>query len=211
MHTQAQNLTGIYGITDDLLTPPSMLLEKVRHALQGGISILQYRSKTSAKEAQQLQVEQLLQLCRANGVPLIINDDVNLCRASGADGVHLGKGDGIVDEARTILGDSAIIGVTCHDDIQRAQQAEQAGADYVAFGRFFSSQTKPEASAADVSLLAEARERLGVPIVAIGGINAENGASLIAQGADMLAVIHSLFSGDDIKQNAQQLVNLFEE
>lgn len=211
MRNQAEKLTGIYGITDDLLTPGPVLLDKVQAALAGGISLLQYRSKTSDRRAQQQQLEQLLHLCRSGGVPLIINDDVHLCHATGADGVHLGKSDSSIGAARAILGEAAIIGVTCHDDIQRALDAEQAGADYVAFGRFFPSQTKPEASPADIALLAEASEQLTVPVVAIGGINAENGASLISQGADMLAVIHSLFAGDDVKQNAQQLVNLFEE
>ncbi len=202
---------GIYGITDDQLTPPEQLIEKVRAAIDGGISLLQYRSKATAPGPRRQQAEQLLQLCRSRQIPLIINDDVELCQAIHADGVHLGRSDGNCAKAREALGNQAIIGVTCHADIERAIDAERAGADYVAFGRFFPSETKPDASAADPDILVQARQQLNVPIVAIGGINAENGASLIARGATMLAVVNSLFAGEDVSSNAQRLVNLFDE
>ncbi len=206
-----ESLSGIYGITDDRLMQSDVLPDKVRAALDGGISLLQYRSKIVDSQQQHRQVEQLLPLCQSYGVPLIVNDDVSLCHAVGADGVHLGRSDSSIDEARALLGDDALIGATCHDSMDLAIAATQNGADYVAFGRFFPSHSKPEATPADPSLLTVARKDLSVPIVAIGGINAENGATLIQHGAQMLAVIHSLFAGDDIRKNAQLLVRLFEQ
>ena len=209
-------LHGIYGITDDALLGPQALLPDVEQALKGGIALLQYRSKSLAVAAKKEVARELLALCRSHSVPLIINDDMQLCAEIGADGVHLGQSDGDCSAARELLGENAIIGVTCHASIDKARAAAAAGADYVAFGRFFPSQTKPDASPADIELLAQARREITIPIVAIGGINAENGASLIAAGADMLAVIHSLFgtnknttSARPVEANAIALSALF--
>jgi thiamine-phosphate pyrophosphorylase len=139
------------------------------------------------------QARRLLALCERFSVPLIINDDMQLCADIAANGVHLGQRDGDCATARKLLGAEAIIGVTCHDSLEKAARAADAGADYVAFGRFFPSQTKPDASPAALEILSQAHEKIDIPIVAIGGINPENGASLIAAGADMLAVINGLF------------------
>lgn len=204
-------LRGIYGITDDTLTPTHQLQAKVEQALAGGISLLQFRSKLASTELRLQQSAALLELCRRFNTPLIINDDVELCAIIEADGVHLGASDPKISAARARLGKTALIGVTCHDSLTRAVAAEEAGADYVAFGRFFPSHTKPEATPASLQILTAARQQINLPIVAIGGINPDNGASLIAAGADMLAVVHSLFAGDDIEANARQLVNLFDK
>lgn len=204
------SLRGIYGITDDVLTPDELLLSSVEAALAGGIVLLQYRSKIPDAEKRRAQASHLLQLCRHYQTPLIINDDVQLCAGIGADGVHLGRSDVGFAEARSVLGDAAIIGITCHDSLDRAREAEAAGASYVAFGRFFPSRTKPDASPASISLLTEAKQQISLPVVAIGGINPENGASLIAAGADMLAVVHSLFAGDSVNENAERLTALFD-
>lgn len=203
------NLTGIYAITDDTLLPGAQLLRACESALAEGIALLQYRSK-SGDAAERLEHAQALSaLCARLDTPLLINDDVELCLAAGASGVHLGREDASLASARERLGDKALIGVTCHASIEYARKAEQQGADYVAFGRFFPSLTKPQAAQAQLNLLVEARAQLTVPIVAIGGINAQNGASVIEAGADMLAVIHSLFGQQDVAQQTRALNALF--
>lgn len=201
--------SGIYAITDDALLPAEQLLHKVELALQAGIALLQYRSKTVSREHKQSIASELARLCASYQVPLLINDDPQLALESAAQGVHLGQSDGDIKAARKLLGTDAIIGVTCHASLEKAQIAEAAGADYVAFGRFFPSSTKPDASPAELALLGEAKQKLTLPIVAIGGINPENGASAIAAGADMLAVIHSLFGESDVSASAARLVSLY--
>ncbi|MEZ5492820.1 MAG: thiamine phosphate synthase [Gammaproteobacteria bacterium] len=198
-------LAGIYGITDSSLTPGQSLLTAVEQALEGGISLLQYRDKQSDPAQRRAQAKALQVLCAAHQVPLLINDDVQLCLQSGAAGVHLGQQDTDILAARRALGDQAIIGITCHADLALASRAEQSGASYVAFGRFFPSQTKPAAPPAELDLLVRARERLSIPIVAIGGIDASNAAAAVAAGADMLAVINYLFSARDIASRAREL------
>ena len=201
--------SGIYAITDDALLPAEQLLQRIELALQAGIALLQYRSKTATREDKQRIASELARLCATYRVPLLINDDPQLALESGAQGVHLGQRDGDIGAARKLLGDDAIIGVTCHASLEKASAAEAAGADYVAFGRFFPSSTKPEAPPAELTLLSEAKQKLTLPIVAIGGINPENGAAAIAAGADMLAVIQSLWGESDVSSNATRLASLF--
>ena len=199
------SLRGIYAITDSALTPGSALLSAATKALEGGIKMLQFRDKSPDHDRRLTQASALQALCAEFNVPLIINDDVQLCLASGATGVHLGQADASVLAARKVLGKDAVIGVTCHADIELAVKAEQAGASYVAFGRFFPSVTKPNAPAADLDVLRRARERLSIPIAAIGGINADNAGEIIAAGADLLAVINYLFSSQDVEGRTRQL------
>lgn len=202
--------TGIYAITDDKLLSPKNLLPAVESALDAGICLLQYRSKHGS-DAERLNTAGALQaLCATYSVPLIINDDVELCSSVGAAGVHIGRSDADPRVARKRLGDRAIIGVTCHDSLDLALEAQQAGADYVAFGRFFPSLTKPLASPANLSLLTLAQQQLAIPIVAIGGINAENGAAVRQAGADMLAVVHAIFGSDDVRASTRHLVQLYQ-
>ena len=139
----------------------------------------------------------------------MINDDTELAKACGAHGVHLGQSDGIISQARAFLGNQAIIGNTCHGSLELAQAGVGQGCDYVAFGAFFTSSTKPDASPAPISLLNEARSTLPVPVVAIGGINMDNADQVINAGADMIAVIHNLFASDDICSRAAQFNSLF--
>lgn len=204
------NFRGIYALTDDALLPETDLLPAVEAALQEGITMLQYRNKATDDERREAQAAALLDLCQRYSVPLLINDDVDLCARVGAHGVHLGQQDCTLSEARGRLGEDAIIGITCHQSLELAQAAQQGGASYVAFGRFFPSTTKPGAPAANPDILVHAKAQLSLPVVAIGGINADNGASLIAAGADMLAVVGGLFGGRDIARNANKLVNLFD-
>jgi thiamine-phosphate pyrophosphorylase len=200
---------GLYAITDRRLIPEAELVERVRKAIDGGAAIIQYRDKSSGQARRLEQAAALAALCSARQVPLIINDDIELAAAVNADGVHLGIDDDSVRTARAQLGEDAIIGVSCYNRLERAVEAVAAGADYVAFGRFFASKTKPNAVTADTDLLVAARQQLRVPIVAIGGITPDNGAALIAAGADYLAAIDGVFGQADVYAAAQSYAVLF--
>lgn len=200
---------GVYAITDEVLLPPDIFLDRIQAALEVGVSVLQYRNKNGDKGLRREQCRQLRALCDRYDTRLLINDDIDLCLHAAADGVHLGQGDTRLTEARARLGDNAIIGVTCHASVELARRAQQEGASYVAFGRFFPSLTKPQAPPAPLDVLQDASKQLTVPLVAIGGINAENGAALIEAGADLLAVIHYLFAFPDVANRTRQLNSLF--
>ena len=151
-----------------------------------------------------------MSLCHAAGALFVVNDDVELAAAIGADGVHVGRDDAAVAQARARLGPYRIVGASCYDQIDLGRSAVAAGADYVAFGSFHPSPTKPGAVRADPELLRRARRELAVPLVAIGGITPENGAALIAAGADMLAVIHAVFGAADTRAAAAAIARLFD-
>ena len=203
-------LRGLYVITPERPRTEIALVHQVQQAIRGGARIVQYRSKSRDAPSQRLEGEALLQLCRGQGVPLIINDNLDLAAAIGADGVHLGEHDATPTAARRLLGPGALIGVSCYNRLERALQAEALGADYVAFGRFFPSASKPQAVPAALDLLRRARRAVGLPLVAIGGIRPENGASLIAAGVHMLAVIDAVFGRPDIEQACRAFSRLFE-
>ncbi len=204
------NLRGLYAITDStLMADDETLLSCVKQALQGGAAIVQYRDKSTDAERRLRQARALNLLCQQYQVPLLINDDIALALACGAAGVHLGQSDGSHAAARAQLGADAIIGITCHDSLELAAQAQHDGADYLAFGAFFPSQTKPSARPAPMAILAQARSRFALPIVAIGGISVDNAGQLIEAGADMTAVVHALFAADAITARAQQFKNQF--
>jgi len=196
---------GLYAITNG---PRGDLEQAVEAALKGGASVVQYRDKTLDAGRRHVEAANLADLCMRHGVPLFINDDVGLALACGATGVHLGVGDASVATARSRLGSKAIIGVSCYDSLDRARRAVDEGADYIAFGAFHPSPTKPQARVADQRLLGAARS-LGIPLVAIGGITPDNAPSLIAAGADCTAVISSLFDADDIEAVARRFSLLF--
>lgn len=199
---------GLYAITPDLLDT-NKLLRCVRQALQGGARVLQYRNKTADAALKLAQAQTLRQLTREFKTTFIVNDDAQLAAQVDADGVHLGGEDSSVAAARALLGSSKIIGVSCYNRLSLAQEAVRQGADYVAFGAFFSSGVKPEAVRADLAMLHAAREELGVPIVAIGGITQQNAASLIEAGANAVAVITALWNAPDIEASAHGFSTLF--
>ena len=201
-------IAGLYAITPDLADTPE-LLRKVRLALQGGASVLQYRNKTADAALQLLQASALRDLTREFDTAFIMNDDAALAAQVDADGVHLGGEDGSVAAARALLGATKIIGVSCYNRPPLALSAVQQGADYVAFGAFFPSSVKPEAVKADVSMLRAARKEIAVPIVAIGGITQQNGAGLVQAGATSLAVISALWDVPDIEASAKEFSTLF--
>jgi len=193
---------GLYAITDSSLIPTGELTSRVARAIAGGATIIQYRDKESTANERYQEAGALSALCRLYDIPLIINDDVELAAAVGAAGVHLGKTDTTLNQARNRLGSEAIIGVSCYNELDRATAAAQSGANYVAFGRFFPSLSKPVAVAAEPALLQQARKLIDLPIVAIGGVTPDNGGLLIEAGADLLAVIHGVFGQADIQAAA---------
>ncbi len=185
---------GLYAITQSENKQPGILFEEVAAAIRGGATVIQYRDKNPTDALTVARA--LANICHEYNVPLIINDDVGLAIESKADGVHLGKDDNDIIEARECLGDAAIIGVSCYNSVERALTAQTMGATYVAFGRFFPSTSKPLAKPADIDTLRKAKAALRLPVVAIGGILPENGGQLLAAGADLLAVIGGVFDGD---------------
>jgi thiamine-phosphate pyrophosphorylase len=200
---------GLYAITDSHLIPAAKLAEQVAAAITGGAAVIQYRDKSPNHRQRQQQAAALALLCHSHDIPLIINDDADLAAAVGASGVHLGKSDDTVRSARKLLGTHAIIGVSCYNELERAVEAVREGADYVAFGRFFPSLSKPHAIMADPALLIRARQCLQVPVVAIGGITPENGQPLIRAGAHLLAAIHGVFGQADTEAAARRYADLF--
>jgi thiamine-phosphate pyrophosphorylase len=181
----------------------------VEAALKGGVAAVQYREKTGDVGLRHEQASELLPLCQRYQAPLIINDDLRLADLTGADGVHLGREDSSLREARLILGPDKIIGASCYQSLAHAQQAQTMDADYVAFGSFYASSTKPHALRAPLQLLRDSAE-LNIPVVAIGGITLENAVQLIEAGADAIAVIAALFDAPDIEMAARELNCLFE-
>lgn len=203
-------LQGLYAITPDFGGDSGTLYRQVQAALEGGVRWLQYRDKSPDHQRRSHEAAALLALCRRHRARLIINDDLDLARQVGADGVHLGQQDTGVGAARQQLGPQALIGATCHDSLELAEQAVAEGASYCAFGRLFPSQTKPQARPAPLHLLTCARDRLGVSVVAIGGLNLHNAPAAIRAGADAVAVSGALFGATDIRAEAHLLSGLFD-
>ena len=198
--------SGLYAVTDSLRWPGSNLLTAVRGAIEGGACVIQYREKRANPDIG--LAKKMLELCHDNEVPLVINDHVDLALRIGADGVHLGRNDEAVIHARRRIGERAIVGVSCYDSVSKAARAEAEGASYVAFGSFFRSRTKPDASPVDLETLE--RVSVAIPVVAIGGITHENGKTLIDSGADLLAVVSGIFGQPDPAQAASSYRELFE-
>ena len=208
MKPQMAPIKGLYAVTPDL-ADTTLLLRKVGAALAGGARLLQYRNKTAHTALRLERASALSTLCQRYAAALIINDHVSLAPATGAAGVHVGREDAAAAKARAELGPGKIIGVSCYDDMARATAAVGEGADYIAFGSFFASPTKPGATRAPLALLAQARQQFKVPVIAIGGIDLENAATVISAGADAVAVISALFDARDITATAREFCNLF--
>lgn len=207
-------LSGVYAITPSFALGTETLLHQVEAALRGGVRTIQYRDKGRDPARRLREAQALVDLCHRFEARCIINDDIALALASQADGVHLGQHDGTLQHARQQLTASQLLGASCYNQLALAHQAEAAGADYIAFGRFYPSANKPLAVAAEAAILSSARAQLSLPIVAIGGITAANGTPLIEAGADSLAVIQAVFSSPEassetIEANARKLCQLF--
>jgi len=203
-------IQGLYVITDTNLLTHDNLINSVRKALEGGAKVVQFRDKISSPEEKLKSAKALQKLCKSYQACFIVNDDIELAKTVKADGVHIGKEDEDISKARKQLGKEAIIGVSCYNDLERAKTMQKLEANYVAFGRFFVSKTKPNAPQANMDTLAKAKQHLNIPIVAIGGITKDNAQSLIDAGADSIAVIQGVFAQEDIQTASLELQNLFD-
>ena len=201
-------IKGLYAITPDM-ADLNTLVHKTQLVIEGGAFMVQYRSKIHDRDVKMHQCAAILRLCREYDVPFIVNDDVEMCRILEADGVHLGENDDNIAEVRRILGEDAIIGSSCYDQLNRAKQAQEEGASYVAFGAMFPTPTKPNAPRATLALLREAKSQIHIPIVAIGGITVNNAHDVIEAGVDAIAVITSLFEAKTIKETAETFLKMF--
>ncbi len=191
-------LRGLYAVTDSRLLA-GKFLSYVEAALDGGVTLLQYRDKSGDESKRLREATALLKLCEQYKTRLIINDDAEVAARLGV-GVHMGQTDGSLTDARALLGHKAIVGATCHGSLAMAEKAKADGATYLAFGRFFNSTTKPDAPAIELDVLAQARARFNMPIAVIGGITLENAPQLVEHGADLLAVVHGLFGAENTQE-----------
>lgn len=196
-------LQGLYAITDELLTPHHTILDQAAAALQAGVTILQYRNKSGTDSEVTPVCIELQRICRKHGAIFVINDRLHVARAIGADGLHVGIEDMDFSQARRTF-PQGIIGVSCYGSIDRALAAQDAGADYVAFGSFFSSPTKPSSAVVPMTVLSRAKEVLSIPVCAIGGINLANIHEIAAHGPDMISMVSAVFAGD-IRDNVTRL------
>ncbi len=201
-------INGLYAITPEFKNTND-LLDKTRQVLEGGVQLLQYRNKSANRTLLREQAGLLLLLCREYSVPLIINDHLDLAIEIDADGLHVGQQDAPLLNARNQLGCNKIIGASCYNNLDLAIKAEKEGADYVAFGAFFPSLTKPNTVLVTVDLIGEAKKKITVPIVGIGGIRLTNAKTVIQSGCAALAVCNDLFQSENIKIKAAQYAQLF--
>ncbi|HQV88087.1 MAG TPA: thiamine phosphate synthase [Nitrosomonas sp.] len=203
-------ISGPYAITPDL-NQTNDLLNKTRQVLEGGVKLVQYRNKSANESLRREQAKLLLSLCREHNALLIINDHLEIAIEIDADGVHVGKNDVSVSAAKNQLGQNKIVGTSCYNQLDLAMQAQKDGADYIAFGAFFSSLTKPNAVSVSISLVNQAQKALSIPIVGIGGIQLTNARTVIQSGCAAIAVCHDLFQAENIKATAEHYVQLFAE
>jgi len=199
-----QLLNGLYVITDEYLTPDETVYDYVKEALNAGASIVQYRNKTKSDEEVEEVCRALQELCTQHNVPFIIDDRPHLAAKIHADGIHIGKDDMPIQEARKIF-PKGIIGVSCYGSIRKAKEAQDEGADYVAFGSFFPSPTKPHSGVISLNVLHKAKEAVEIPVCAIGGISQTNIGEVAATRTDMISVVSAAFEGD-IQQNISNLI-----
>lgn len=207
MSAASERVHGLYVITPDW-TDTVRLILAAKAALEGGAKVLQYRNKKASKSQRLEHALGLSALCNKFGACFIVNDHLDLALEIEADGVHLGADDGDIAAARKKLGKGKVLGASCYNKPELAQAAKDAGADHIAFGSIFASSSKPSAVRAPLELFAQARP-LGLPMVAIGGITAENAKPVVEAGADALAVITDVFNAPDIAARAREYNALF--
>ncbi len=198
-------LKGIYVLSDALLTPTETILSQIERVLKAGVSVIQFREKYASDDEIEFTCKALGALCTQYNALFIIDDRVHLAKKADADGLHVGEDDISYEEARAIMGEDKIIGISCYGDIERALKYEALGADYVAFGSFFPSPTKPHAKVVPLEVLHEAKKVLRVPICAIGGINETNIEQVTSSGIEMYSVISAVYANDTIEENIKKL------
>ncbi len=196
--------SGLYVITDEKLMSRKNFLAKIAEAAAAGAAIIQLREKASRIRDRLELAKEAVKAAHAHGAKFVINDDPELAAAIGADGVHVGKDDAGVAACRALLGPEAIVGVSCYGDIELARRMERDGADYVSFGACFKSPTKPKEEIVPLSVFGEAKKRLKVPLVAIGGIDQGNAGSVLAAGADMISVVSSVFARRQVARAVEE-------
>jgi thiamine-phosphate pyrophosphorylase len=201
-------MKGLYLVTPDW-DDTDALIKATETALSVGIGLLQYRHKTANGELRLEQASALLKLCRQHNVPFIINDHIDLCIALDADGIHVGGTDASVVVVRTLIGKDKILGASCYGDFALAEQAQIAGASYVAFGGFYPSRVKKYEVSTPASIVSKAKSQLTLPVCVIGGMTPENAKPLVKEGADMVAAISSVYSADDIAIAVKEFAVLF--
>ncbi len=197
-------LKGLYVITDEHLTPDETVHAYIEDALKAGAGIVQYRNKTKSDDEVEGVCRTLQALCTQYDVPFIIDDRPHLATKIQADGIHIGKDDMPLDEARKIF-PKGIIGVSCYGSIRKAKEAQEEGADYVAFGSFFPSPTKPHSGIISMNVLNKAKDAVDIPICAIGGISQTNIGEIAAKNIDMISVVSAAFEGNT-QQNVSNLI-----
>lgn len=198
-------LKGLYVLTDASLTPTETILEQIERVLKSGVRVIQYRDKYASDEEAEKQCIRLQALCDYYEAVFIIDDRLEIAHRIHADGLHVGEDDVSYEEARALLGNDKIIGVSCYGDIERAKKYANLGADYVAFGSFFPSPTKPQAKIVDPEILKQAKVQLSVPICAIGGITEENIEQLSCYDIAMYSLISAVYKDDAIEENLEKL------
>jgi thiamine-phosphate pyrophosphorylase len=202
-------MRGLYVITDASIADPDLLYQQVSEAIDGGASLVQFRHKTDDEGLYLSLAEAVVESCQQNGTPCLINDNARIVQTVGAQGVHLGQTDGSLSEVRKDLGADVILGRTCHDSRELMEEAVADGATYCAFGRLFESNTKPAASGLSLRQLGVLVGECPIPVVAIGGITADNGRQVLDTGVSMLAVSGAVFRAKDIGEAARRLTELF--
>lgn len=189
-----KNNISLYAITDDYLTPDESVLEQARESLEAGVDILQYRNKIKSDEEVKEICIKLQSLCSEYDVPFIIDDRPELAQEIKADGIHIGKDDMHIADARKIFTDG-IIGVSCYGSVRKALEAQEEGASYVAFGSFFPSPTKPHSGIVNKSVISKAKNALDIPICVIGGISHTNIHEIVKEKPDMISLVSSVYEG----------------
>ena len=201
-------MKGLYLVTPDW-DDTDALIKATETALSVGVGLLQYRHKTANGELRLEQASALLKLCRQHNVPFIVNDHIDLCIALDADGIHVGGTDASVAVVRTLIGKDKILGASCYGDFALAEQAQIAGASYVAFGGFYPSRVKKYEVSTPASIVSKAKSQLTLPVCVIGGMTPDNAKPLVKEGADMVAAISSVYSTEDIATAVREFAALF--
>ncbi|NEX64266.1 thiamine phosphate synthase [Noviherbaspirillum galbum] len=201
-------MKGLYLVTPDWDDTEKMLAA-TEAGLRGGAAVVQYRHKTASPALRREQAGRLQALCKRHGVPFIVNDFIDLCLELDADGIHVGGTDMAVADVRKAVGPSRIVGASCYGSLDLARQAHQAGASYVAFGGFYPSRVKKYEVATRPEIVTQAKAEIPLPNVVIGGMTQENSAPLVALGADMVAVISSVYMVEEVEAAARGFAGLF--
>ena len=201
-------MKGLYLVTPDW-DDTDALIKATEIALAVGVDLLQYRHKTANGELRLEQASALLKLCRQHNVPFIVNDHIDLCIELDADGIHVGGTDASVAVVRTLIGKDKILGASCYGDFALAEQAQIAGASYVAFGGFYPSRVKKYEVSTPASIVSKAKSQLTLPVCVIGGMTPDNAKPLVKEGADMVAAISSVYSADNIAIAVKEFAALF--